>query len=404
MARTYNRLSPKTLDTLGPGLHHDGRGLYLQVKNGGRSWVHRYMLDSRPREMGLGPLHDVSLADARKKARDCRALAREGTDPIEFRRHRKQSARLDAARSVTFEQAATRYIEAHRDGWRNAKHAAQWSSSLETYAFPVFGKLPIQEVDLGLVLKVLEPIWKTKNETAKRVRMRIEAVLNWATVRGHRSGENPARWRGHLDSMLAKPKKAVHHKAMPFAELPDFFAGLLKRDNVSAKAMAFTILTAARSGETRLASLGELDIKETLWTVPGERTKSGREHRVPLTKDVIALLPRNGEREALLFPNPDGNPLSENAMNKYLKEDLGWEGRATVHGFRSTFKDWAAERTNFPNEVSEAALAHVVGDKTEAAYRRGDALDKRRLLMEAWAKYCSSGAATGGKIVPIRKA
>ncbi len=410
MARTVERLSPTALRSKGTGLHPDGRGLYLQVKNGGRSWVFRYMLDGKARHMGLGPYPDVSLADARREAEGCRRLLLQGIDPIEARRQRRQAARLDAAHSMTFEDCAKRYIEAHKVGWRNAKHAAQWSSTLDTYAYPVFGSLPVQSIDTGLVTKALDLIWREKPETATRVRQRIEAVLDWATAHGYRSGDNPARWRGHLDKLLPKRSKVravKHHEAMPYAELPEYLAELSGRDTVSAKALAFTILTAARSGETRGATLGEIDYDAAIWTVPGERTKSGREHRVPLTDEVLEILRGldylGEDTSALLFPNTRGKPLSDTAMRKYLQQDMGRPG-LTVHGFRSTFRDWAAERTGFPRELAEAALAHVVRDKTEAAYQRGNMLDRRRKLMEAWAKFCTSSAASTGEIVAIRKA
>ena len=293
MARAVQLLSSTGLPSIGPGLHHDGRGLYLQVKNGGRSWVFRYMHDRKPRYMGLGPFPDVSLAKARRKAEACRALLQDGIDPIAAREQEAQAARLLDAKAVTFKQCAEQYIEDQQAAWRNAKHAAQWRSTLETYAFPILGALPVQAIDTGLVMKVLQPVWNKKTETATRVRQRIEAVLGWASAHGFRAGENPARWRGHLDKLLpraSKVHKVSHFEAMPYGDLPAFFADLSKRSAISAKALTFTILTAARSGETRKANLGEIDFKKAIWTVPAERTKSGREHRVPLTKEALALL------------------------------------------------------------------------------------------------------------------
>ena len=351
MAQTIDKLSATALRNIGPGLHSDGRGLYLQVKRGGKSWVHRYMLDGKARYMGLGPYPDVSLANARRAAETSRRLLREGIDPIEARQQERNTARLKAAQSISFESCAMQYIEAQKAGWRNAKHADQWSSTLETYAYPVFGSLPVQVVDTGLVMRVLGPIWSVKAETATRIRQRIEAVLDWASAHGFRSGDNPARWRGHLDKLLPKRSKVSpvkHHEAMPYSALPVFFAELSNRGTISAKALTFTILTAARSAETRFATLDEIDFENAVWTVPSERTKSGREHRVPLTKEALALLRELdylGENEnALLFPNPRGKPLSDTAMRKYLQEDMGRSG-LTVHGFRSTFRDWAAELT-----------------------------------------------------------
>ena len=412
MAKSVHLLSPTTLARLPEGLHHDGNGLYLQVKNGGHSWVFRYMRNGKARHMGLGPISDVSLAKARRKAAECRSLRHDGIDPLEARKANIQAARLSAAKSVTFKQCAERYVEAHKSGWHNAKRAHQWLRTLETYAFPLLGALPVQAIDTGLVVNVLQPIWANNTETATRVRQRIEAVLNWATARGFRRGDNPARWRGHLDNLLPKASKVhkvTHFEAMPYEDLPTFFADLSKRTTISAKALAFTILTAARSGETRNATLEELNIEKAVWTVPAERTKSGREHRVPLTKETLALLRglphlQDGEPNALLFPNAQDRALSDTAMRKYLQDDMKKAG-LTVHGFRSTFRNWAAERTNVPGEIAEAALGHVNGVKTEAAYLRSDFFDRRLMLMEMWDKFCGSGAASGvKKIIPfVRK-
>lgn len=410
MAKSVDRLSPTALRSKGPGLHPDGRGLYLQVKLGGRSWVSRYTLNGRARYMGLGPFPDVSLAEARRAAERCRKLLREGIDPIEARRQGRDAVRLQSAKSMTFEDCATRYIEAHKAGWRNVKHASQWGRTLETYAYPVFGSLSVQAIDTGLVMKALDPIWREKPETAMRLRQRIEAVLDWAAAHTYRTGDNPARWRGHLDKLLPKRSKVravKHFEAMPYGELPAFVAELRQRDAISTKALAFTILTATRSGEVRGATWSEIDLDAAIWTVPGERTKSARVHRVPLTPEALEILHELHRPDAgasqVVFPNPHGKPLSDAAMRKYLQENLGRSG-LTVHGFRSTFRDWAAEQTNFPREVAEAALAHVVRDKTEAAYQRGDMLAHRRRLMAAWSKFCMSGAASGGDVVAIHGA
>jgi integrase len=407
MGRHVERLSATGLKSKGDGLHHDGRGLYLQVKNGGRSWVFRYTLNGKARYMGLGPYPGVSLAEARRGAEGHRGLLREGKDPIEARQEHRQTARLKAAQSVTFEHCAKQYIDDHIAGWRNTKHADQWRSTLETYAYPVFGSLSVQVIDTALVTKVLGPIWKNKTETATRVRQRVEAILDWATAHGYRSGDNPARWRGHLDKLFpkrSKVQKVKHHDAMHSSELPEFFAELSKRKTISAKALAFTILTAARSGEVRGATLGEINSDGTTWTIPGERTKSGREHRVPLSTQALALLRSLDfiveNDEQVLFPGPLGKPLSDAAMRKYLQQEMGEPG-LTVHGFRSTFRDWAAECTNFPREIAEAALAHVLRDKTEAAYQRGDMLERRRMLMEGWAKFCTSGEGSTRKVLPL---
>ncbi len=394
----------KVSKTKKPGRYCDGGGLYLQVsRSHSKAWLFRYMLKGRSREMGLGPIDVVSLADAREKARRCRKLLLDGIDPIEARREAQLKAGAEKAKSMTFQQCADAYIAAHRASWKNAKHIWQWETTLSTFVSPFFGELPVAVVDTGLVIKALEPIWATKTETATRVRQRIEAVLDWAKARGYRHGENPARWKGHLDCLLPSPSKIApvrHLAAMPYTELPAFFAELRNRESSSAKALAFTIITAARSGEARLATLAEVDFQNAVWTVPGKRMKSGREHRVPLSKETLALLPRCGAPGTPLFPGPTGAALSDATMRKYLQEDMGQVG-ITVHGFRSSFKDWARERTNFAGEVSEAALAHIIGDKTEAAYARGDLFEKRRKLMEAWAAYCTSSKA--GKVLAFRR-
>ena len=388
------------------GMHADGGGLYLQVTpTGGKSWLYCYMLNGRNREMGLGPLHSVGLADARRKAAEARRLRAEGVDPIEAREAERAKAALEAARAITFKKAAEQYIEAHRAGWRNAKHADQWSSTLETYAYPVLGSLPVQDIDVPLVLKVLEPIWKTKTETASRVRGRIEAVLDWATVRGYRHGDNPARWRGLLENVLpqrSKVQRVEHHPALPYAEIGAFVAALRKQEGISARALEFAILTAARTGEVIGTRWGEFDLAEKAWTIPAERMKAGREHRIPLAPRALEILaavkplaqvPRSqAEAEAFVFPGGRrGKPLSNMAMLKLL-ERMGRDD-LTAHGFRSTFRDWAAERTSYPREVAEMALAHSVGDKAEAAYRRGDLFEKRRRLMNEWARFCGTIAA-----------
>lgn len=387
-----------------PGVWADGRGLYLQViETGAKSWLYRFKHYDRERWMGLGPYPDVSLAAARAAALRCRELRRQGVDPIEQRRAEQAAARVAAAKSLNFRSCASAYVAAHKAGWRNPKHAAQWTSTLDTYVHPVMGDLAAADIDTALVLKVLEPVWSAKPETATRVRQRMEAVLDWATARGYRTGENPARWRGHLDKLLPKRSKVQrvqHHVAMPYADIPDFFAALRSRRTWSARALCFTILTAARSSEVRGAAWSEVDLANGVWTVPAERTKAHRPHRVPLSHLARAVLREAREARTgdcvLVFPGErHGRPMSENTMRKYLQEDMGY-AELTVHGFRSSFRDWAGERTNVPREVAEAALAHVVRDKTEAAYARGDLFDRRRKLMEAWSRFCSSTAARGG--------
>jgi integrase len=302
--RRIGRLSAVALNkALKPGMYGDGGGLWLQVSSGGsRSWIYRFQLNGRQREMGLGPLHIASLAEAREKARECRKLRHEGVDPIDARKAKRAVERLAAATAMTFAECAESYIATHRAGWRNAKHAAQWPSSLATYVYPLIGALPVQAIDVGLVLKVLEPIWAEKTETASRVRGRIESVLDWAKARGYRQGENPARWRGHLENLLparSKVQRVEHHAALPYAEMPAFAAELRQLAGIAARALEFTILTAARRGEVIGATWFEIDLKDRLWVIPADRMKSGREHRVPLSEAAITTLTQM-ERKQLL--------------------------------------------------------------------------------------------------------
>lgn len=405
MARSANRLTDTAIrGNLADGMYADGAGLYLQVKNGGRSWVMRYKFGGTPRMMGLGPQAAIRLATARTLAEEAHALVARGVDPIADRQARKDAARIEAAKVVTFQQAAERLIKSKAAEWSNDKHAAQWTATLETYAFPVFGALPVQEVDTGLVMKALEPIWQSKTETATRVRQRVESVLDWAKAHGYRTGENAARWKGHLDKLLpkaSKVKKVKHHEALPYNDISAFFTRLKTKTTHSARALQWAILTAARTGETLFTDYAEIDFDEKVWTIPADRMKAKRPHRVPLTPEMLALLDRNGK--GLVFPNDDGNAMSDATMLKYLRETFGYD-KLTVHGFRSSFRDWSAERTNFPNEVCEMALAHVIKSKSESAYRRGDLLDRRRPLMEMWSAYCHRGAADGGKVVKLREA
>jgi integrase len=386
-----------------PGVHWVSRNLYLDTTDG-MSWGFRYMVGGRSRVMGLGPYPRVTLAEARARADRAWKVADAGGDPIDERRGQRAAARLERAKVMTFRQCADAYIRAQSPGWRNPKHAKQWPSTLASYVYPVFGDLPVQAVDVGLVMRVLEPIWTEKPETASRVRGRIESVLDWATARGHRTGENPARWRGHLDNLLPRRSKVSpveHHAALPYAELPGFMAELRRQPGVAARALEFSVLTAARTGEVIGATWSEIDLKGRLWTIPGERMKAGREHRVPLTDRALAIVEEVLElREGdFVFPGGRaGRPLSGMAFLMLLRR-MG-RGELTAHGFRSTFADWHAERTGFPAEVREMALAHVVGDKVEAAYRRGDLFQKRRQLAAAWARFCASPP-VGDNIVPL---
>jgi len=389
-----------------PGYYGDGGGLFLQISRfGTASWVFRYRVGGRLREMGLGSLDTVGLADARERARKAREQRLDGHDPIELRKAARLAAQLDSAKAITFKDCAKRYIAAHQPAWRNPKHAGQWGSTLETYVYPVFGNLGVQAVDVGLVLKAIEPIWTTKPETASRVRGRIESILDWTTARGYRDGENPARWRGHLDNLLpsrAKVRRVEHHAALPYAQVGAFMAELRAQDGVSARALEFAILTAARTGEVVGARWDEISMAEKLWTIPAERMKGGREHRVPLSAPALAIVEKMAAIRTGIFVFPggkEGRPLSNMAFLMLLRR-MGRDD-LTAHGFRSTFRDWAAERTGFAAEVAEMALAHAVGDKVEAAYRRGDLFQKRRQLAEAWAKFCAAPA-PAGQVVLMR--
>jgi integrase len=354
---------------------------------------------------GLGSAAVFSLAEARQKAIAGRRLAAEGIDPIEHRAGQAAAWALATAKAMTFRACAESYIASHRAAWRNPKHAAQWPATLATYVYPSFGALAVQAIDVGLVMKAIEPIWTVKPETAGRVRGRIESILDWATTRGYRTGANPARWRGHLENLLPKKSKVrrvEHHAALPYPEIGAFMAELRQQEGVAGRALEFAILTAARTGEVIGARWDEINIAERQWTIPDERMKAGKEHRVPLSDAALAIVDKLAEirRGDHVFPGGKaGRPISNMAMLMLLRR-MG-RGDLTAHGFRSSFRDWAAERTGFPAEVAEMALAHAVADKVEAAYRRGDLFDKRRQLAEAWAKFCDAPAIEG-RVVPIR--
>jgi integrase len=395
-----NRLTARKVATETKlGLHADGGGLYLRVGRGGaKSWCLRYMLQGKAREMGLGGLLKVSLAEARRRAAAQRLLLVDKIDPLKKREAENSAKKIKAARSITFGQCAKAYIDSHAAGWRNAKHAQQWTNTLATYVYPTFGSVAVADVDVAMIMKALEPIWAAKPETAGRVRGRIEAVLDWAKARGFRDGENPARWRGHLSNLLparTKVQAVKHHAALPYPEIGAFMTDLRTREGAAAAALEFLILTAARTGEVTGAHRSEIDFHARIWTVPAGRMKGKREHRVPLSSAAMKALERaKVEDSEFLFSGiKAGQGLSNMALLKVLermnRSDL------TVHGFRATFKTWATERSNFPRELVEAALAHVLEDKTEAAYQRGDILEKRRRLMGAWAEFCD-------KHVPVR--
>jgi integrase len=385
----------KIKQKLKPGLYSDGLGLYLQVRSDtSKSWIFRYRVNGKLRDMGLGPLHSLSLADAREKAAACRSMRLNGLDPIDERRRKEQSETVDAVPVITFAQCAEAYIAAHRASWKNGKHAEQWSSTLKTYAYPVFKDIPVGGIDKDLVYKVLQPIWNTKNETASRLRGRIERVMAWAGAMGYRTGDNPALWKGHLEFLLAKRSSVapiVHHAAMPINDTPAFIGLLQRQETVTAYAFEFCILTATRTSETIGMRWDEIDNDGAMWTIPGERMKAGRDHRVPLSDRAQAIIAEMKKIHISDFVFPGrvtDRPLSTMAFLELLRR-LG-RTDITAHGFRSTFRDWAAERTDFPNEVVEMALAHTISNKVEAAYRRGDLFEKRRALAQAWTDFCAS--------------
>jgi integrase len=406
MAQKVKRLTAQAvLRANKPGLYHDGAGLYLRVGRGGaKSWAFRYMRGGVAREMGLGGLTKVSLADARAKANAQRRLISDGVDPLVEKAKRQKEERVITAGTRTFEQCAESYIQAQSTGWRSAKHAAQWASTLRTYVYPVFGDLPVRQIDRALVIEVLDPIWVKKPETARRVRGRMEAIIDFAIARGWRGeGDNPAR-RGPLVRGLSKQtNKVKHHAALHYTEIGSFMVDLRNEKGIAAPALEFLILTAGRTGEVISARWREIDWARRLWNVPAERMKNKREHRVPLSVPALKVLERLPSRDQeFIFPGLKADrPLSNMALlvllGRMKRSDV------TVHGFRSTFRDWAAEWTSFPREVAEAALAHVLGDKTEAAYQRGDMLEKRRRLMESWGEFCAKNV-PASTVVSLRQA
>ncbi|MGI4976256.1 MAG: tyrosine-type recombinase/integrase [Janthinobacterium lividum] len=396
MVRTLHRLTARTVTAAKPGMHADGGGLWLRVQTGGRAWLFRYKspVTGRERLMGLGRTADVPLARARATAAEARQVVAAKRDPLTERR---AAAVVQAGDQQTFQQAAEAYIESQRPGWRNPKHAEQWTSTLTQHAFPTLGKLPVGQVGTEDVMRVLEPIWTQIPETASRVRGRVELVLDYAAAKGWRSGDNPARWRGHIAHMLPKRSrmsKVKHHRALPYKQIAQVMAVLAASDRRSALALRFLVLTAARSSEVRGATWSEIDLVERTWTVPGERMKAGNEHRVPLSSaalEVLQLARERGEGQGspyVFLGRIAGCGLSDVAMSKALHFAAGSD--STVHGLRSTFRDWCGEMTDHPGDVAEMALAHAVRDKVEAAYRRGDLFEKRRAMMEAWAGFVTS--------------
>jgi integrase len=408
MTRTLHRLTAtRVAGRLKPGYYGDGGNLYFRVAEGGtKGWIFRFKMYGRTRDAGLGAYPAISLARARVRAFEYRALVADGVDPIDQRNAQQAAARVENAKTITFDDCAKAYITAHADGWRSAKHLQQWRNTLDAYAAPVLGRLPIRAIDTGLIMRVLEPMWASKPETASRLRGRIESVLSWATVRGYRIGENPARWRGHLDSLLpakSKVRKVEHHAALPYVDVGRFMHDLRQQAGLGARALEFLILTATRAGEVLNATWDEFDLETSTWSIPAGRMKGGREHRVPLSDAAMAVLKAAQElrQSDYVFPGAKAaRPLSLMSLKTTL-ERTGQN--VTSHGFRSTFRDWAAEQTSYANHVVEMALAHAVPNAVEAAYRRGDLFDKRRRLMDDWAQFCATPVATSGRVVPIRR-
>lgn len=397
-----------------PGRYCDGRNLYLQVRKSTRkvptdavtkSWVFRYVRFGKNTWMGLGPYPDVSLAEARELATRERKKLLQGIDPLMDKRSRQRTARTERDNMLSFAKCAELYVDSQAPGWSNPKHIEQWRSTLKKLAGPVIGELPVDHIDTAMVMRCIEPIWTTKTETASRLRGRIESVLDWAAVRGYRSGDNPARWRGHLDKLLPRPSQVArvkHHPALPYTEVGAFMQQLRQNGGSATRALEFTILTAARTNEVIQAEWSEFDLDLKMWSIPAERMKSKRPHRVPLSDAAVtALSATKGRCKRYVFPSHKrGSHLSNAAMMQVLKR-MGRTG-ITVHGFRSTFRDWCAESTNYPAEVAEMALAHTLRDKTEAAYRRGDLFEKRARLMADWSRYCSKPAEPAA-VVSIRR-
>jgi integrase len=391
-----------------PGDYLDGRGLYLQVRSeSSKSWLLKYSIEKRAREMGLGPALDIPLATARELRDRYRSLLKQGVDPLEHKQAEKSAKVLERAKAITFKDACARYIAANRSGWRNVKHGAQWEATLRAYAYPIIGSLPVQAIDTALVMAVLDPIWSTKPEIASRVRGRIESVISAAKARGEFKGENPATWKGHLDKLLpktSKVRKVENHAALPHAGLPAFMMDLRQREGIAAAAMEFLILTTARTGEVLGTTWDELDLRKSVWTIPGERMKNGKEHQVPLSPAVVAVLERmskiTNSGEFVFFGQSSGRPLSNMALLVLLRRMKRTD--ITSHGFRSTFRDWAAER-GYPDAVAEAALAHSVPDAVVAAYKRTTFFEMRKKMMDDWAAYATSDPAkTGDNVVELR--
>jgi integrase len=406
MARLTNRLTALQVQNHSErGWYNDGLGLYLQISaTGSKSWVYRYTRNGKQRWHGLGRVSTLNgLKEARKSAERCRTFLRDGHDPIDIKQNRKKERHLAEMAKKTFNECATSYIDKHKHGWKNQKHLTQWQNTLTTYAYPVIGELSVQEINVQNVLAIIDPIWHTKTETANRVRQRIELVIDWATAMGFREGANPAQWRGHIEKLLPRPSKVkpvVHHSALPYQDMPEFFTQLQSIETMASRVLQLIILTATRSSEMRLARWDEINLDELLWCIPAERMKSRFEHRVPLQDTAIELLQLQwNPNNQFVFQSNKLQPVTEAAVRKLLKSQAAG---VTVHGFRSTFRDWCADATTFQRELAEKALSHSLQSQTEAAYQRGDLLSKRRDLMDAWSNYCLSDTRQGGTIISLR--
>ena len=399
------KLTTLSITRLGDGMHHDGDGLYLQVRNGAASrvWIWRYSLAGKAHYLGIGSAREgrISLKRARELAGEARRLHAERIDPLARRREQLGAELVEQAKAMTFQQCAQAYVSAHESAWRSGTHRQQWERTL-AYLGPIIGALPVASIDTGQVLRALEPIWKTKPETASRIRGRVESILDLAKARGYRAGENPARWRGHLDHLLAAKATVAkrHHPALPYDQIGEFMAALRGQTSTVAHALEFTILTAARAGEALGARWDEIDLQAKVWTVPAARMKAGKEHRVPLSARAVAILREQESRieNDYVFPGRNGAALSNMTMWKALR---AIRPGVTTHGFRSSFSDWAHERTSHASHTIELSLAHSIGTAVEQAYRRTDLFDKRRKLMDLWASYCSTQAATG-KVIDMK--
>jgi integrase len=403
MARSLHRLTARKVATVkAPGMYADGGSLYLRVAPGGsRQYIFRYVRDGRMRDMGIGPAHTLTLVEARERATEARKLLLDGIDPLAAKQARLGALKAAEAKAMTFQQCVEGFIRDNQSKWGNLRHARDWKQSVTQYALPVLGPLPVGAIDTPLVLRVLKPLWERVPETASRVRGRIENVLGWATVHHYRSGDNPARWSGHLEHALPAVQKGEHLAALPFTDVPAFMIKLRQDTSVSARCLETIVLTALRLDEAREGVWSEIDFDNKVWTIPGNRMKAGEKHRVPLSAAAITVLKDMAEirQSDFIFPGAQGGPISKSTPLRLVKQ---LAGNVTIHGFRSSFRDWVAERTSYPREVAEQALAHTIPNASEAAYRRGELLDKRRRLMSAWADYCGKPAATGKVVVPIR--